>query len=496
MKKIKDLLSGLNGKMIQGSNAGEITELVYDSRNIVPGCAFVCLKGASFDGHDYAEQAAVEGAALLITEKKVDLGDSGSDIAVYQVEDTRLALAELSAAYFDYPARKLKVVGVTGTKGKTTTTFMIKAILEDAGHDVGLIGTIGTMIHGHMTPGSNTTPESYMIQKAFRDMVDNGCDTCVMEVSSQGLKMHRVSAIPFEIGVFTNLSPDHIGPNEHASFEEYLECKAMLFNMCKIGIFNGDDPHFKEISKNATSTVETFGMKEGDDLRASNLSLIHKPGYLGIEFDLSGRINAHVDVDQPGKFSVYNALAAAAVARHFDVPVEDIKKALHTILVKGRIEIVPVSDHFSLMIDYAHNAVALESLLQTLKEYKPKRLVTVFGCGGNRSKLRRYEMGEVSGKLSDFTIITSDNPRFEEPMAIMQDIETGMKKTNGKYIMIEDRKEAIRYAIEHGQEGDVIILAGKGHEDYQEIRGVKHPMDERELIREVLDELKQEGKTV
>ena len=495
MKNIHELLARLDGQFVSGSDAGEITELVYDSRKLTPGCAFVALSGASFDGHDFCKEAVEKGAKLIVVEKDVDLGDA-QDVNVYRVADTRVALAEISAAYFDYPAEKLRVIGITGTKGKTTTTFMIKAILEDAGHDVGLIGTIGTLIHGEMTPSGNTTPESYVIQQAFRQMVDAGCDSCVMEVSSQGLKMHRVAAIPFEVGVFTNLSPDHIGPNEHASFEEYLACKAMLFHLCKVGIFNGDDPNFKEISKNATCEIRTYGMEDSDDLRASNLTLEHEPGYLGIAFDLTGRINARVDVDQPGRFSVYNALCAAAVAEHFGVSTEDIKKALHTIQVKGRIELIPVSKRFTLMIDYAHNAVALESLLSTLREYHPKRLVSLFGCGGNRSKLRRFEMGEVSGKLADFTIITSDNPRFEEPADIMNDIETGMKKTDGKYIKIQDRKEAIRYAIENGQEGDVIILAGKSHEDYQEIRSVKHHMDERELIREVLEELKAEGKTV
>lgn len=496
MKNIHELLQRIDGHLIAGNDEGEITALVYDSRKLVPGCAFVCLAGASFDGHDYAEQAAVEGARLLITERPVDLGDSGDGVAVFQTENTRAALAKLSAAYFDDPAKKLRIIGITGTKGKTTTTFMIRSILEDAGHRVGLIGTIGTLIDGRMTPNGNTTPESYILQESFRKMVDAGLDTCVMEVSSQALKMHRVDAIPFEIGVFTNISPDHIGPNEHKDFAEYLECKSRLFRMCKAGIFNGDDPHFMEIIKRATCSIETFGLSPKDDLRAENLKLVHRPGFLGVEFDMAGLINAHMDVDQPGRFSVYNALSAAAVARRFGVPTEDIRQALHTIHVKGRIEIVPVSDRFTLMIDYAHNAVALESLLTTLREYQPKRIVTVFGCGGNRSKLRRFEMGEVSGKLSDFTIITSDNPRFEEPLAIMKDIETGMKRTEGKYTMIEDRREAIRYAIEHGEEGDVIVLAGKGHEDYQEIRGVKHPMDERELIRDVLKELKDEGITV
>ncbi len=481
MKNIEKLLERVEGKLIRGDLSGEITELVYDSRKVTDGCAFVCLKGASFDGHTFAAEAAEKGAKLVIVEDAVEVPED-AEVAIYQVENSRVALAELSAAYFDYPGESLRIIGITGTKGKTTSTYMVKAILEDAGHDVGLIGTIGTLIHGELTPSGNTTPESYVIQQSFRQMVDSGCDACVMEVSSQGLMMHRTDAIPFEIGVFTNISPDHIGPNEHASFEEYLACKALLFKQCKYGIFNLDDPHAKEVMQGATCAIETYGLHEDADLCAKNLTLEHTPGRLGIAFDLTGTLEGHVDVDQPGRFSVYNALTAISVAHHFDVPFADIVKAMETIQVKGRIELVPVSSDFSIMIDYAHNAVALESLLTTLKEYHPKRLLTIFGCGGNRSKLRRFEMGEVSGNLSDLTIITSDNPRFEEPQDIMADIETGIQKTSGKYIKVEDRQEAVYYAIKNAEVGDVIVLAGKGHEDYQEIRGVKHHMDERELI--------------
>ena len=512
MKNINELLRKVPGNLLQGKLEGEITELVYDSRKITDGCAFVCLKGASFDGHTFAAEAAAKGARLIVVEDDVDLsraadasqtagagqtavasqaadasqaaGQAGNlaDVIVYKTENTRIALAELSAAYFDYPAEELKVIGITGTKGKTTSTFMVKAILEDAGHDVGLIGTIGTEIHGELVPSGNTTPESYVIQESFRKMLDAGCDVCVMEVSSQGLMMHRTDAIPFEIGVFTNITPDHIGPNEHASFEEYMACKALLFKQCKVGIFNYDDPHCADMMKDATCKKETFGINEGADLHAANLELEHTPGRLGIAFDMEGILEGHVDVAQPGRFSVYNALTAIAVARHFDVPYADIVKAMASIKVKGRIELVHVSDRFSIMIDYAHNAVALESLLGTLREYHPKRLVCIFGCGGNRSKLRRFEMGEVSGKLADLTIITSDNPRFEEPADIMSDIETAIKKTTGAYIKVEDRGEAVYQALKNAQDGDVIVLAGKGHEDYQEIKGVKHHMDETELI--------------
>ena len=326
------------------------------------------------------------------------------------------------------------------------------------------------------------------IQEYFAEMVQIGCDSVVMEVSSQGLMLHRTAGIQFEIGIFTNLEPDHIGPAEHSSFEEYLECKSRLFRQCKLGIMNADDKHLEEILKGHTCQVETYGFAENADFRATDTRLVSAPGYLGIDYHVSGKRNFQVEIDIPGKFSVYNSLAAIAVCNHFGVTDENIVSALRQAKVKGRIEMIKVSDDFTLMIDYAHNAMALESLLTTLKEYHPKRLVCLFGCGGNRSKSRRYEMGEVSGKLADFTIITSDNPRFEDPEAILADIESAISKTEGKYIKITDRKEAIAYAIHHGQPGDVIVLAGKGHEDYQEICGVKHPMDERVLIKEILEE--------
>ena len=430
--KLTQLLERLEYEVVQGDDQIEVTELINDSRKVSEGSVFVCISGAVSDGHTYIEQVAEKGAAAVIVEKDVEAPEG---LTVIKVKDTRYALAMTSAAYFGYPAEKLKVIGITGTKGKTTTTYMVKSILEEVGIRVGLIGTIEAIIGDKSIPANNTTPESYTIQKYFAEMVEAGCECVVMEVSSQGLKLDRTAGIPFEIGIFTNLGEDHIGPNEHKDFDEYKYCKSLLFKQSKI-----------------------------------------------MDFD--------VEIDIPGDFSVYNSLTAIAVCRHFGVPVEDIKKALKVARVKGRIEMIKVSDDFTLMIDYAHNAMALESLLDTLRDYHPERIVTVFGCGGNRSKTRRYEMGEVSGKLSDFTIITSDNPRFEEPQAIIDDIVVGMKKTDGKYITICDRKEAIKYAIEHGRPGDVIILAGKGHETYQEIKGVKYDMDERVLIKEVLEELK------
>ena len=486
MRAARELLKDLKYEVLSGSIDVNVSELVYNTRKVKKECMFVCIKGATFDSHDVAGEAAKNGAVVIVAEHPVDVP---AGTAVVLVEDTRYALALISAAYFGYPAKKLKVIGITGTKGKTTTTFMIRSILEHAGISTGLIGTIEVIIGDKHIPAHNTTPESYEVQEYFAQMVAAGCKVAVMEVSSQGLKLHRTAGIRFDIGIFTNLAPDHIGENEHASFEEYMECKSRLFRQCDIGIVNADDEHCSDILKGHTCKVETYGFSEKADLRASDLKLVNRPGFLGVDYHVSGLLNFDVEIDMPGRFSVYNSLVAIAVCRHFDIPKEDMLAALEVVQTKGRIEKVKVSDDFTLMIDYAHNAMSLESLLTTLKGYNPKRLVCLFGCGGNRSKLRRYEMGEVSGNLADLTVITSDNPRFEEPQAIIDDIKTGIAKTSGKYVEIIDRKEAIRYVIENGRPGDVIVLAGKGHEDYQEICGVKHPMDERVLIAEVLEEL-------
>lgn len=486
--KLSQLLERLAYDVIQGNDEIKITELTNDSRKVIDGSVFVCISGAVSDGHKFAGDVAAKGAAAVIVEKEVEVPEH---VTVIRVEDTRYALALMSAAYFGYPAEKLKIVGITGTKGKTTTTYMVKSILEGVGHKVGLIGTIEAIIGDQVIPASNTTPESFTIHQYFKKMVEAGCDSVVMEVSSQGLMLHRTAGIPFEIGIFTNLGEDHIGPNEHKDFEDYKRCKGILFQQCKIGIANVDDAYFEDVFQGATCKIETFGFAEKADIRATDTKLVSKPGYLGVSYHVSGLMDFDVEIDIPGKFSVYNSLTAIAVCRHFDVPKETIRQALKEAKVKGRIEMIKVSDEFTLMIDYAHNAMSLESLLSTLREYNPKRLVSVFGCGGNRAKSRRYEMGEVSGRLADLTIITSDNPRFEKPQDIIEDIKIGMAKTNGKYVEICDRKEAIRYAIEHGQTGDVIVLAGKGHEDYQEIEGVKYKMDERDLIADILKEMKE-----
>ncbi|MCI7322148.1 MAG: UDP-N-acetylmuramoyl-L-alanyl-D-glutamate--2,6-diaminopimelate ligase [Lachnospiraceae bacterium] len=483
--KIKQLLKKTEYELLQGNLETEITTLVYDSRKVEKGSVFVCISGSVRDAHDFIPDVIAKGAAAVVVEHEVVMDPS---VTCIMVENSRLALANMAAAYFGYPAEKLKTIGITGTKGKTTTTYMVKSILEAAGIKTGLIGTIESVIGEEKIPSANTTPESYRVQELFAKMVEAGLDAVVMEVSSQALMLHRVSGFIFDIGVFTNLEPDHIGENEHKDFEDYMHCKSLLFQQCRHGIFNGDSEHLQGILKGHTCSVETFGFGNENDLVALNVELKKEHGALGVRYHVGGELDFDVEVNVPGSFSVYNSLTAIAICHHFGVEQEKIKQALSHVSVKGRIEIVPVTKRYTIMIDYAHNAMSLESLLTTLREYEPGRLVCLFGCGGNRAKSRRYEMGEVSSKLADLTVVTSDNPRNEEPMDIINDILVGVHKADGEYVTIPDRKEAIAYCMKNAKDGDIVVLAGKGHEDYQEIKGVKHHMDERELIAEIIRE--------
>lgn len=487
MAVLSELLEEISYECVRGRLDREISDIVYDSRKVQAGCLFVCIPGAKADGHQYAAAAVQAGAAAILAQREVELPEK-SDVTVILVDNTCYAMAFASAAYFGHPAEQMKIIGVTGTKGKTTTTYLVRSILEQAGRKVGLIGTIEIIIGETHIHAENTTPQSYLVQKYFRMMADAGCDTVVMEVSSQGLMLHRTQGFVFDFGIFTNLEPDHIGANEHKDFDDYLRCKSLLFRQCKVGIVNQDDAHWEAVTEGCTCQLETYGIDTEADLRAADITFLNEGGSLGMAFTVKGLMNFPVKIASPGRFSVYNALTAIAICRHFGVEEEAVRRALAAAKVKGRTEMVRVSDDFALMIDYAHNAMALKSLLETLRAYHPHRLVCLFGCGGNRAKSRRYEMGEVSGNMADLTIISSDNPRMEEPQAIIDDIKIGIGKTQGKYVEICDRKEAIAYAIDHGEPGDIIVLAGKGHEDYQEINGVKYPMDERVLIQEILEE--------
>ncbi|MCQ2512869.1 MAG: UDP-N-acetylmuramoyl-L-alanyl-D-glutamate--2,6-diaminopimelate ligase [Lachnospiraceae bacterium] len=485
MNNLKKLLQGIEYQVISGCEDMEISDLVIDSRKTKEGCAFLCFIGANSDGHDYIPDVVAKGAGAILIQKDVEVPEG---ITVIKVEDTRRALALMSAKFFDYPAKKMTTIGITGTKGKTSITCFIQNILTKAGHKVGTIGTIGADVGGEFIKTDTTTPESYDVQQMFAKMVENGCDICVMEVSSQALKLSRVAGIEFDYGMFTNMSPDHIGGPEHKDFAEYVYCKSLLFQQCKKGLLNCDDEQYPAMIQNATCEVSTFSCKSESDLKAENIWYLREDGFIGMSFDTKGLINESFKVSAPGEFSVSNALAAIIVCHALGVDIEIMKEALMDVHVKGRMEAVKVSSKFTVLIDYAHNAMAMEHILKAMRAYNPKRIVSLFGCGGNRSKLRRFEMGETSGTYADFSILTEDNSRMEKCEDIINDIVTGISKTHGEYIIIPDRKEAIKYSILNAQEGDIVLLLGKGHEDYQDKNGKKTPFDERVIIKEILEE--------
>lgn len=480
--KLDVLLKDLEYEVLQGSTNIEVVDIITDSRKGTDKDIFVCLSGAISDGHNYISDVIGKGIKVIVVEKTIDVEE---EVTVIKVNNTRIALAKMAAALFDYPARKLINIGITGTKGKTTTTYMIKEILENAGYKTGLIGTIETIIDEQHFDSINTTPDSYTLHKYLKMMVDKGCKCVVMEVSSQGLKMHRVHGIVFNYAIFTNLGVDHIGKNEHNSFEEYAECKSMLFRQCDIGIVNNDDDNLDLIIKNSSCKLITYGMENSSDLQAESILL--DTSNMGIKYKTKGLYNLQVQLNLPGIFNVYNSMAAIVIAKQFNISEDIIAMTLYEFKVKGRVEVVCSNDKYMVIIDYAHNAMSLKSLLLSLRVYSPKRIVCVFGCGGNRSRLRRFEMGKVSSELSDFTIVTSDNPRDEDPLDILNDIIKSVEENNGKYIGIIDRREAIRYAIDNAVEGDVIVIAGKGHETYQEIAGIKYQMDDREIVEEIVN---------
>ncbi|MFQ9240115.1 MAG: UDP-N-acetylmuramoyl-L-alanyl-D-glutamate--2,6-diaminopimelate ligase [Roseburia sp.] len=488
--KLRKICEEIEYTLLQGSLETEVRDIIYDSRKIAPETMFVCMVGAVTDGHKYIPDAVEKGASVIVLEKEEEAAQIPENITVLKVESARLALALMSAALFDHPARKLVTIGLTGTKGKTTTTYMIKKVLEMAGKKVGLIGTIGAMVGEEHLPSKNTTPESYELHRMFAAMVEAGCEYVVMEVSSQGLKLDRTAGILFDYGIFTNLSPDHIGPAEHASFEEYMECKSLLFRQCKVGVVNADDEHVDGILKGHTCEVKTFSAEKEADLMASDIGFINEDGKLGMHFKVSGCMDCQAKVHIPGRFSVYNSMVTMLVCHLAGISDEAILEGLSKVQVKGRVEMLPVSKDYTLIIDYAHNEVSTRSVLTTLMEYHPKRLICVYGGGGNRSKLRRYDMGEVTGEMADLCVLTCDNPRDEEIRDINNDIKVGLARSNGKYIEIDDRKEAIAYCMKNAKPGDMIVLLGKGHEDYQEIKGVKYHFDEREAVAEILDEMK------
>ena len=476
--KLNKLLAGIPCEVI-GNADMDITGVAYDSREVQPGNLFFCIEGYQSDGHAYAPKAVQAGAVCLVVRRKLDL-------AVTQVvaEDSRKAMSLIAAAFYGRPAEKLRMIGVTGTSGKTSTTYMIKSMLEATGAKVGLIGTVHTVIGDKVRPSDRTTPESPDLQKLLAEMVDAGLDTAVMEVSSHSLYLDRVYGIPFAGGVFTNLSQDHL--DFHGDFEHYFLAKSILFRHCAKAAVNVDDAYGRRMRDYVAGELCTYGCAPEAQVRAEDIRL-HTDGS---EFTLRmGEKSWPVALHMPGKFMIYNALAAFAVCTMLGEEAEALLRGLGKVhYIPGRVENLDTRGRdFSIVLDYCHKPEPLESVLKMIQGYAKGRVVCIFGCGGNRDAAKRPLMGRIAEEHADFCIVTSDNPRFEDPYAIIEEIEAGMKKDN--HIVVEDRRAAIRYAIEHAQPGDVILLAGKGHEDYQEIRGVHYPFDEKVVVREIFDEL-------
>lgn len=487
---LKEALIGLEGLKARGNIDIEIEGIAFNSKEVKENYLFVAIKGFETDGHKYVEEALEKGAKAILIEEGCDLKSLNipNDIAIVMARDTREALAIISCNYYKNPSNKLKLIGITGTKGKTTTTYMIKEILEKAGKKVGLIGTIETEIAGKKIKNNDrTTPESLELQKLLDNMVKAGVEIAVMEVSSQSLKLHRVTGCTFDMVVFTNFAEDHISPNEHPSMEDYLESKLKIFSMCKQAIVNADDLQGCKMQKRFPELqITTYGIDNWANLLAKDITITNS--YVDFKIKLTDK-NERVKTCIPGRFSVYNSLASICIAQKYGINSEIIKQALLEVRVPGRSEMVDNKLELPIMIDYAHTPESLQNILSAVKIYTRGRVISVFGCGGNRDSAKRPLMGEVSGKTADYTIITSDNPRNENPEEIAEQIEKGIKKTKGKYEVIIDRKEAIKKAIKMANKRDIIVLAGKGHELEQEINGEKNPFDERKIIKEIIEEL-------
>ncbi len=488
--KLSEILSGISDLKAKGSIDVDIKNIACDSRKVTPESLFVAIKGYDVDGHDYIEEAIEKGASAILLENVEKLRNINlpGDVTFVITNDTRYALAISASNFYGNPSRKFKLIGITGTKGKTTTTYMIKTLLEAQGKKVGLIGTIENYIgEDSLGESERTTPESLDLQRIFAQMVEEKVEYVVMEVSSQALKLERVAGCNFDIGVFTNFSKEHISKNEHKDMEEYFNSKMKLFSMCQMGFVNIDDFRGARVKREAKCQVKTYGIDNSCDLLAKDITITN----IGVDFKakLVDR-NERIKVDIPGRFSVYNSLAAISVALYYGCSPEIIKTALETIKIPGRSELVPNKKELNIMIDYAHSPESLENILQAVKTYTKGRVILVFGCGGDRDTTKRPIMGEIAGRIADYSIVTSDNPRTEEPEKIIKDIEAGISKTKGKYEIVVDRKDAIEKAIKMANKKDIIILAGKGHEPYQEINKTKYPFDERVIVKDIINNMK------
>lgn len=489
--ELNKILVGLEGLKIRGSLETKIKQVESDSRNIEKDSLFVAIKGFEVDGDDYIEDALKKGAIAIMVEEGTDakiLKKIPEDIVLIVAKDTRYALAICACNFYKNPSKKFKLVGITGTKGKTTTSFMIKKILEKAGKKVGLIGTIATYIGDKkIENNSRTTPESIKLQKLFYDMQKAECDVVVMEVSSQSLKLNRVAGSDFDIGIFTNFSEDHISPKEHPDMQDYYNSKLKLFDMCKYAVLNVDDIYSLKAKKLIKDCeISTYGIDNNCDLLAKDITITNS--YVDFKVRL-GEKNERVKTCIPGRFSIYNSLAAIQVCTKLGCSVDNIKEGLVEVRVPGRSELIDNDKDLTIMIDYAHSPESMERIIKAVKTYTRGKVIILFGCGGDRDANKRAIMGEIAGKEADFTIITSDNPRTEDPKKIAEQIEEGVKRAKGKYKCIIDREEAIKYALKMATKPDIVVLAGKGHETYQEINGEKNPFDEREIIKKILKDM-------
>lgn len=490
---LKNILIGIEGLKAKGNLDIEIKKITNDSRNVSEGDMFIAIKGFEKDGHNYIQDAIASGAKVILVQEdmlKQIIPLIPNEVTLITAPDSREATAICACNYYDNPSRKLQLIGITGTKGKTTTTFMIKSILEKQGIKTGLIGTIYAYSGSKKLEDSvRTTPDSIKLQELLAKMVEDGCQACVMEVSSQSLKLHRVDGCDFNIGIFTNFYEDHISEKEHPNMEDYFNSKLKLFKMCKYGFINVDDINTIKIPKLVPQCIiKTYGIDNECDMLAKDITITNS--YVDFRVKINGK-NERIKTDIPGRFSVYNSLASICVAEKLGCSTENIKEALETVKVPGRSELVDNKLGLTIMIDYAHTPESLESILQAVKSYTRGRVISVFGCGGDRDKAKRPNMGAISGKVANYTIITSDNPRTEDPETIISQIEEGIKKTKGNYECITNRTDAIKKAIKMANKNDIIVLAGKGHEIYQEINNQKIDYDERKIVKEIIEEINQ-----
>ena len=499
MKKLMTLLDGVS--YISNQEQQRLAEIFvkairHDSRKVQKDEVFVCVAGGTMDGHRYAQSAYDNGCSVFVVEKEVSLPD---DAVILKVENSRNAMAKMAYALHDHPQKKLHIIGVTGTKGKTTIANLTMSVLDALGIPTASIGTNGVTFAGETVPTGYTTPDSTELARIFAEVLEKGAKCVVMEVSSLGVKQQRTDELTFEVGVFTNLSPDHIGPKEHPTMEDYVQSKADMFAQSRFALINADDAYASamiDAAIKAQNEVQTFGLRSKAQLTAYDLKPWQTKNRLGVGFmsNVLGDIS-YFEISQPGEFSVYNALAVLAISRRMlgacgmAIDEKKIFTALRDAVVTGRIELIPVLPDATVVIDFAHNELSFNSLFATLQAYDYKRLVVIFGSVGGRSELRRVPLGKIAAEYADYCIITSDNPDFEDPMQIIDEIAAAFKDSDTPYIKIADRKEAVEYAIRSHQPGDMIVFAGKGHEKYQLICGVKEPFSEKEIILQTAKEM-------